>query len=877
MAEAADSVILGGTTQNCEKVLYEAVRWAPPLYQNEFFLRTALTDEALVSGMINELGRHNIKNWHNSPSNINTTGTDDVAIISEQDTYAARAIQQTFIEQIVNRQFPAGGLSLRDWRLLDQCPCIHPYTYLRGIDGELPKEQSGQSSGDTDNNQSSNQSESGKSNGGSDANKQAQQNGQQTGMPDAEGLNQTDYLERLVDQIVSTNADLQPKGRYIKAVAVLGSDVYDKLEILQALRPKLPGAMFLTNHLDARFSLSQEWNVTRNLFVFSSYGLTLNAEYQRGMPPFRDSFQTAIYEATLEATRAIPEGSGTAASARVFEIGRSGPFDLSSPAPSPDSRPGIYPDPEQINGFWGKPALVPIFFLYWKPVLPRWESGLIAAALGMGLIAFAWWVTGCGCGLLDQEELKKAQELQIQTGGATAKKKTGEDRRKHENDFVFRLIRAALVSLVLGCIWCVAMERQTFAGEPITFKEGISIFPTLIIWHTSVILSLFFMFRAHFDLKRNNREICRQFHLKLVPTCWEQFAAMWKRELDGKPFFSRQGWILLKNCFRDLSRKRLFPADWRPWFNRGLKNWTWKRLFPPAWPQDHHIIPAGDGHGPRIDMDILWGEYQKRGQIRYRLLRVIPMAIVYFLAVSMLVGIIGTSPPTYPRWKDPWAPSHGAFFPLILLTHAFMPMLMTFFVVDATMLHEEFVRRCRKAPTKWPDSTYKQWPSAECNKVKGLAKTIDVDNLSSYLDIQLIAERTEAVSTLIYYPFIFLFLRILSQIDYFDNLPHSAAGTVIQGLYFILAFYSAYRLPRAANDYRTETIEDLELARTQALNSDNPEETKKAGAIQRVIDEIQNLDQGAFVSLWEQPAIRAIILPSGSIGIWTLLQYLPLH
>jgi hypothetical protein len=857
------------------------VRWAPPLYQNEFFLRTALTDEALVSGMIDELGRHNIKNWHNSPANINTTGTDDVAIISEQDTYAARAIQQTFIERIVNRQFPHGGLSLRDWTLLDQCPCIHPYTYLRGIDGELPKEQSGQSSGDTDNNQSSNQSESGKSNGGSDANKQTQQNGQQTGAPDAEGLNQTDYLERLVDQIVRTNADLQPKGRYIKAVAVLGSDVYDKLEILQALRPKLPGAMFLTNHLDARFSLSQEWNVTRNLFIFSSYGLTLNAEYQRGMPPFRDSFQTAIYEATLEATRAIPEGSGTAASARIFEIGRSGPFDLSSPAPSPEagpnSHPWIYPDPEEINGFWGKPAIVPIFFLSWKPVLPRWESGLIAAALGIGIIAFAWWVTGCGCGLLDQDELKRDQELQIQTGGATAKEKTRKDRRKHENDFVFRLIRAALVSLVLGGIWCLAIERQTFAGEPFTFKEGISIFPTLIIWHMSFILSLFFMFRAHFDLKRNNREICRQFHLKLVPTCWEQFAAMWKRELDGKPFFSRQGWILLKNGLKDLSRKQLVPAEWRPWPNRGLKNWTWKRLFPPAWPQNHHIIPAGDGHGPRIDMDILWGEYQKRGQIRYRLLRVIPMAIVYFVVVSMLVGIIGTTPPTYPRWKDPWAPSHGAFFPWIVLTHAFIPMLMTFFVVDATMLHEEFVRRCRKAPTKWPDSTYKQWPSAECNKVKGLAKMIDVDNLSSYLDIQLIAERTEAVSTLIYYPFIFLFLRILSQIDYFDNLPHSAAGTVIQGLYFTLAFYSAYRLPKAANDYRTETIEDLRLAQTQSLNSEKPEETKKADAIQRVIDEIQNLDQGAFVSLWQQPAIRAIILPSGSIGIWTLLQYLPLH
>jgi hypothetical protein len=42
-----------------------------------------------------------------------------------------------------------------------------------------------------------------------------------------------------------------------------------------------------------------------------------------------------------------------------------------------------------------------------------------------------------------------------------------------------------------------------------------------------------------------------------------------------------------------------------------------------------------------------------------------------------------------------------------------------------------------------------------------------------------------------------------------------------------------------------------------------------------MIEEVQSNHQGAFSYLWEQPAIRALLLPSGGFGIATLLQYLP--
>jgi hypothetical protein len=46
-------------------------------------------------------------------------------------------------------------------------------------------------------------------------------------------------------------------------------------------------------------------------------------------------------------------------------------------------------------------------------------------------------------------------------------------------------------------------------------------------------------------------------------------------------------------------------------------------------------------------------------------------------------------------------------------------------------------------------------------------------------------------------------------------------------------------------------------------------------AIDTMIEEVQSTHQGAFSYLWEQPAIRALLLPSSGIGFATLLQYLP--
>jgi hypothetical protein len=49
---------------------------------------------------------------------------------------------------------------------------------------------------------------------------------------------------------------------------------------------------------------------------------------------------------------------------------------------------------------------------------------------------------------------------------------------------------------------------------------------------------------------------------------------------------------------------------------------------------------------------------------------------------------------------------------------------------------------------------------------------------------------------------------------------------------------------------------------------------KTPEAVDTMIEEVESTHEGAFSYLWEQPAIRGLLLPSGGIGLVTLMQYL---
>lgn len=155
----------------------------------------------------------------------------------------------------------------------------------------------------------------------------------------ADGRHQFDYLRRLAENLKQQNEPSEGHQGDIKAIGILGSDVYDKLLVLQALRSQFPQAQFFTTDVDARLLHPQEFKWARNIVVASSFGLRLRDELQGDIPPFRDTYQTSLFFSTLLAVAPdtpTPQQQqlDSLMQPRLFEIGRRSAYGLDRDAPT---------------------------------------------------------------------------------------------------------------------------------------------------------------------------------------------------------------------------------------------------------------------------------------------------------------------------------------------------------------------------------------------------------------------------------------------------------------------------------------------------------------------------------------------------------------
>lgn len=186
----------------------------------------------------------------------------------------------------------------------------------------------------------------------------------------AQGESQTDYAERLADWLRREDRLLrQTQANRIYAVGLTGSDVYDKLILLRALRKKLPEALFFTTDLDARLWSPEELKHTRNLLVASAYGIEPDVQadlfLQRELfPTFRDGYQTAVFRACRKALGELTEQPNL--NGDLYEIGRHGPVKLRLASASDDRRPeGLLPEP--VTVVWALATFVVGWFLLRLP------------------------------------------------------------------------------------------------------------------------------------------------------------------------------------------------------------------------------------------------------------------------------------------------------------------------------------------------------------------------------------------------------------------------------------------------------------------------------------------------------------------------------
>ena len=732
--------------------------------------RTTLTDRGLAAALAKELERRQLK----VRSKGKASAMDHVAIVTEWDTFYGRALPYSFgwalrygDPGVLNRAKP-----LPEW--------LHTFVYLRGIDGKVP---GGDSATGAESTASEKAADKWKSSSGS-----ALKFGAPGESP--EGLNQADYLRRLAEQLANLDEALRRKGKELKAVGILGTDMYDKLLILRALRDRLHGPIFFTTGLDAHYELPSEWPWTHNLVIASAFGLRLHRYYQQSVPPFRDSDQTAVFHATLCAVNpSVSAATESASVPRLFEIGRSGPYDLTVD----NTMPGyIWPD-GAASEMLGPGAKLRQGVLH----PPRYDLAVWPAGW------HGWW-PWIAVALL----LAALLGLPIAMGVRPP--------TFHPSKLI-TMTPAFLAWSVpaLAFIIFVLVHLDEMEGSPFALFDRISPWPTEAVRLFAALLCVHLIIKARSDARRSNTEIQKDFDLKGL--------AAWQVGMKG-------------NHYEPLESTRTL-----------IRLNDWNVTDPNAAPSESRVYAQN-----------LWWAYLRRNGWWARVVRVGAMSAAFFL-LGLCIRHLFVPPPN---------PTRGAMAHLMdrmasVWLSVPLFIILTFYVLDGAYLNKRFIEYLTEPQTHYPPEAFSQF------KHLGLPEA----DLKEYADIRLIARRTKVAGAAIYYPFVIFFLVVAARNPLFADWKWPVALLILLGMMLALASGGALLLRVAAEKARRQALERVE--RRLLERRVQPGKEKEARSLAHIVRLIKDERTGAFSVLSQHPYAAALILPSGSIGLWALVEYLP--
>lgn len=562
--------------------------------------------------------------------------TDSVLLISEWDSLYGRLLPDTFARAYKNsNDGKCEPLQLtRDAAIVAHVYCV---SYMRGIDGVLPRQAE-------------------KSEPAQDP-KKPEPIQLNANIDRPSGTPQKDYLRRLVDEVRKLDQEVTDrefpspvKNNGIAAIGILGFDVYDKLMILQALRPYFPGKIFFTTDMDAAFFTPQEQPYTHNLIIGSSYGLSLAPKLQGAIPPFRDSYQTATFLSAKLAISRWTYGDKTAKgeagvagspskkveqlleTPRIFEIGRNGPVDLSAYTSKPDRQAAadcpknvlecesIHPRPDIGHGAPGTTHA-----LYLK---------VIALLSGLLLLYRLNWKSRKLSGELDDwMRVRFLGEL----GGELA-----------------AMVPILLAGLALGA----GLSRYVMTigkEEPFYWLNGVSIWPSHLLQLSALILAIWSLFKVNNMMRKADRDI------------W-------------KAFLFVQG-----------AGHAAHPAAGPTRIVNALAVHKWDLAAP---------------RGGKINVRLLWRQYLRYGARRCS--RAV-MNMLIFLPFGFAAIMLSGGLPVPARGRPAF---YGDVVLEILCVVAVILLIM--WVVDSARLASKLIEQIAKEPqTDWPGIREWGWPHAE--------------------------------------------------------------------------------------------------------------------------------------------------------------------
>jgi len=427
------------------------------------FFRTIGSDKELTDLLVTELylrikglppGQH--------PGNSEAkNGRAHIALISEWDTVYGRNLPEAFKRSVADKCCP----KIENGR--DQIDWIHQFSYMRGIDDKVP----GDANTGIKNSASSNKKET---------------NTQKQDIERPVGRSQFDYLRRLALRLKHLDAEIitNKKGNGIQAIGVLGSDVYDKLLVFQAMHKLFPNVIFFTTDFDARLLHPDELKWTRNLVIASNFDLRLNKHLQKNTPPFRDNYQTSLFLSTKIAMgcKNMPiENNKWFDSPRIFEVGQSDAFVLRTETES------LKPVKDICQIFKNKKASI-------HPMLPKYGCvWMHSKYLWLGFIFISLFFVALYIIYLQLWKNKKHHGT--------------------ESFPAIALFRFLLIWFLILLVFLLAaiIRSQIDGGEPFEFFEGISIWPSEFLRFIAGSLSLYFLITGSYKASFTNKKLSDQF------------------------------------------------------------------------------------------------------------------------------------------------------------------------------------------------------------------------------------------------------------------------------------------------------------------------------------------------------------------------------
>ncbi|MFN3304478.1 MAG: hypothetical protein ACK44A_12240 [Roseateles sp.] len=697
-----------------------------------------------------------------------------------------------------------------------------------------------------------------------------------------ESRDQLDYLRRLGADLKRSEADV---GRpQIGAIGIFANDVHDKLLVLQALHEDFPDRMFFTTDMDARYLHPRTQAFTRNLVVASSLPLAFypqartgsgadGVNLQAGTPPLRDIYQTSTYAAARRAgcrdegckqreRAALEQALGNPS---LYEIGRSNAVPLAGyalearPATSNAGRVLVAVLMIALTGtlllVWpSTPAMRQARRVFLRePTLsnqPQMDmTAIVLVALHAGLFSYVLAsliefvlpsrldfihalllasLAAFGALLAVLPALLSAQRAQP----APPDQPAGVDR-------LHMVVLAMVVGIWLWLAWPASGWRgPVHCGtcEPVAWLEGVSAWPS----HLIHLLALFAI-------------------LWTLDWAWACTLQLQREDGDWLRLPRPQPRPVVRNNLRELVRG---------WFEH-VSVLFWK---PRA--------------GQSCDVARLWQQYGERGEARPRAAR----TLVWFVLTLALVGLVflglseGQIPEVPVRGDEHRQMVKATLYVILLL----LPLLIVA-VGDATVLLVRFIQHLNAGRSLYPEATIglfarslgeehqALWsqrlharPEERSREGSGPAVHTLLDD---WIDVQVVARRSAPVARLVIGPFVVLALLVVARSRLFDNWALTPAIAIGVSVYVVALIALTVLLKQAAEATRRRALESMQADLRWLAGSGKPL-SDLVEPFKRLIAQVEGNQRGAFAPYFDQPLLKAMLVPLGGAGGTQLFDYL---